>query len=251
MIEVSIKVSGYENIVVDCPICDDEVKLNRASDLQTFKPISGLSVSCRACKTDFWINGDSVNERHEALIFDCYDHLAAKRYMSCILNVCQAYEMFFSLYLRVNLLYRPYATDYRKGCASTDKLNALVRELARETGDLSFARMRNIYLRLMVRSEQPSSLDEVKVHIKDLRECQCPKDKELTVGRDKRISKLLLRVKRSKINGLRNDVVHKDGYRPKRSEAEHALSEARSVLLPLTSLLDLHDDVNWYFGREW
>lgn len=251
MIEVSIRVSGYENIVVDCPICNDEVKLNRASDLQTFKPIPGLSVSCYACKSEFWINGDSVNERHEALIFDCHDHLAAKRYMNCILNVCQAYEMFFSLYLRVNLLYRPFAADYRKGCASIDKLNALFQELASETGDLSFARMRDIYLRLMVRSEQPSSLDEAKAHIESLRECRCPKDEELTVGRDKKISELLLRVKRTKINGLRNDVVHKNGYRPKRGEAEHALSEARSVLFPLTSLLDLHDDVNWYFGREW
>ena len=249
MIGVSIRVSGYENIVVDCPICDDEVKLNRASDLQTFKPISGLSVSCHECKAEFWINGDTVNERHEALIYDCYDHLAAKRYMNCILNVCQAYEMFFSLYLRVNLLYRPFAKDYRKGYASLDKLNTLVQELASETRDLSFVRMRDIYLRLMVGAEKPTSLEEAEVQIRCLQACRCPKDEELMVGRDTKLSKLLLQVKRTKINGVRNDVVHKNGYRPKRDEAEHALSEARSVLFPLTSLLDLHDDVNWYYER--
>ena len=250
MIAVSIRVSGYENIVVDCPMCNDEVRFNRASDLQTFAPVAGANVSCYKCGGEFWINGDSINERHEALLFDCHEHLLAKRYMNCILNVCQAYEMFFSLYLRVNLLYRPFANDHHKGRASTDVLNARFRELARETEKLSFERMRNIFLALLVRADRPASLEEAKGHIDSLRAHSCPKDNDLTAGRDKKTLKLLLRVKRTKISEMRNDVVHKNGYRPDRSEAEGALKEARSVLFPLTSLLDLHDDVNWYLGRE-
>ena len=250
MTAVSIKVSGYENIVVDCPICSDEIRFNRASDLQTFEPIAGANVSCYQCGGEFWINGDSISERHEALLFECHDHLFAKLYMNCILNMCQAYEMFFSLHLRVNLLYRPFAIDHHEGHASTDMLNARFRELASETEKFSFARMRNIFLALLVREDRPASLEEAKAHIDNLRAHSCPRDDDLTVGRDRKVSELLLRVKRTKINGLRNDVVHKNGYRPDRSEAERALKEARSVLFPLTSLLDLRDDVNWYVGRE-
>lgn len=250
MITVSIKRSGYENIVIDCPMCNDEIIFNRASDLQTFEPIAGANISCYKCDGEFWINGDSINERHEALLFDCHDHLFAKRYMNCILNVCQAYEMFFSLYLRVNLLYRPFVNDHHKGGASTNALNARFRELARETKRFSFVEMRDTFLALLVRADGPVSLEEAKAHIDCLRTHRCPKDDDLKGGRDKRISELLLRVKRTQINEMRNDVVHKNGYRPGRSEAETALKEARSVLFPLTFLLDLHDDVNWYLGRE-
>ena len=157
MITVSIKASGYENVVVDCPVCNDEITFNRASDLQTFAPIAGANVSCFKCRAKFWINGDTINERHEALLYDCHDHLVTKRYMNCILNVCQAYEMFFSLYLRVNLLYRPFATDRHNGRASTDLLNARFRELASETKKFSFVRMRNIFLALSVGSGGPAS----------------------------------------------------------------------------------------------
>ena len=98
MIAESTKVSEYENIVVDmsCPMCNDEISFNRASDLQTFEPVAGANVSCYRCSGEFWINGDSINERHNALLFDCNEHLFAKRYMNCILNVSQAYEMFLA-----------------------------------------------------------------------------------------------------------------------------------------------------------
>lgn len=250
MVSAQIKSSGYENVVVDCPLCNDELVFNRATDLATFEPISGIDVLCYECGKGFWINGDSVNERHEAVIFDCHDLLRTKRYMNCILNVCQAYEMFFSLYLRVNLLYRPFATDYHMGRASTEKLNIRFRELAEETEKIAFAKMRDIFLALFVRGHRPTSLEEAKAHIDSLRTHSCPKDDDLTVEGDKKMSELLLRMKRTKINRMRNNVVHKNGYRPDRSEAELALKEARSVLFPLTSLLDLRDDVNWYCGRE-
>lgn len=77
-------------------MCNDEISFNRASDLQTFEPVGGANVSCYRCSGEFWINGDSINERHNALLFDCNEHLFAKRYMNCILNVSQAYEMFFA-----------------------------------------------------------------------------------------------------------------------------------------------------------
>ena len=244
----AIKSSGYENIVVECPLCNHEEILNRATDLCTFEPISGTNVSCQECRKEFWINSDSVNERHEAIIFDCHDLLRAKRYMNCILNVCQAYEMFFSLYLRVNLLYIPFGKDVRQKKNAIDQLNELHKALSRETQKFGFARMREVTLRLAVEPNRPSGLDESGGYINALSKYSLPKNSEIESLPDNRITELLMRIKQTRINELRNDVVHKRAYRPRRVEAEDAVMEARAILFPLTYKLDLHDDVNWYFS---
>jgi len=57
-------------------------------------------------------------------------------------------------------------------------------------------------------------------------------------------------LKETGISALRNKVVHKSGYRPTRDEAEQAHEEAQSILFPLTWLLDLHDEINWYMMRQ-
>ena len=92
---------SYENFVADCPLCGHECIFNRASDLHTFEPIGGLNVTCLngLCAKTFRLVSDSVNERHEMLIYDCYELLERKHYMNCILSLAQAYEVFFSLFL--------------------------------------------------------------------------------------------------------------------------------------------------------
>jgi hypothetical protein len=76
---------------------------NRASDLRTFEPICGRDVACENtdCGKLFRIVSDSINGPHEMLIFDCYELVGRKHYMSCILSLTQAYEIFFNLFLRV------------------------------------------------------------------------------------------------------------------------------------------------------
>ena len=64
------------------------------------------------CGKLFRLISDSVNERHEQLLFDCYELLERKHYMNCIISVTQSYEMFFGLYLRVAFLYRPFSSDH-------------------------------------------------------------------------------------------------------------------------------------------
>ncbi len=61
------------------------------------------------CSKPFHISGDLVSAAYEMLIFDCYDLKEEKKYGYCIRNLAQAWESFFSLYLRVSLLYRPFA----------------------------------------------------------------------------------------------------------------------------------------------
>src|SRR5260221_158441 len=98
--------SSYENFVAQCPCCGKDCIFNRASDLHTLEPIAGLDVSCQSddCRKPFRSVGDSVNSAHEMLILDCYELIEAKHYMAVILSLTQAYEVFFSLFFRVELL---------------------------------------------------------------------------------------------------------------------------------------------------
>ena len=107
------KRTSYENFAAECPWCRRENIFNRASDLKTFEPIAGRDVSClsAACGKPFRILGDSVNSPHEMLIFDCYELLDRKHYMNAVLSLAQAYETFFSLFFRVELLYKPLGAD--------------------------------------------------------------------------------------------------------------------------------------------
>ena len=247
----SPKYAGYENMIVDCPLCDCELVFNRASDLCTFTPISGTNVSCFECEESFWLNGDSADERHETILFDCYDLLKSKRYMNCILNVCQAYEMFFGLYLRVELIYKPFFHSSDEETASLDRLNDLYRRLEKTTEKYAFQDMRDLFLERVTDSVSPGNLDEAEgIIISICKRKKVPRDHKIESVRDTKLSELLIIVEKTEINVLRNKVVHKSGYRPTRDEAEQAHEEAESILFPLTWLLDLHDEINWYRMRK-
>ncbi len=244
MLTARIKDSGYENVIVDCPGCQHELVFNRASDLGTLKPISGKAVSCEQCNRQFWLNGDHISERHETLLFDCHDLLGRKRYMHCVINICQAYEMFFSLYLRVNLLYKPFALQYREIRNSIAILSQLSILLEKRTEKFTFNCWKAIFLRHMITSAAPKSLDDAREVIKSIDRPTLVKDKEITSSFQGALGMHLQTVKNTKVNNLRNKVVHKSGYRPTSETAEKMLQEARSILFPLTHILDLHDDIN-------
>jgi len=73
-----------------------------------------------------------------------------------------------------------------------------------------------------------------------------PKDASIDGVGDAKVVPLLKALKATAIHTLRNRVVHKQAYRPTRAEVEAALDEARSIVFPLTSHLQLHDEINWY-----
>ena len=100
---------SYENFVAVCPICDFRNIFSRVSDLKEREPIAFKQVACEDCGKPFNINNDSINAAYEMLVYDCYDLMEEKHYSYCILNLAQAYEVFFSHYLRVELLYKPFS----------------------------------------------------------------------------------------------------------------------------------------------
>lgn len=238
--------TSYEHFIADCPWCGGENIFNRASDLHTFEPIAGLDVSCERadCGKSFRIIGDSVNGPHEMLIFDCYELLERKHYMNGLLSLAQAYEVFFGLFFRVELLYKPFGADPDRDVAELNKLSEALQEKIK---DHTFSRMRSLFLQHMTSRPELKNLNEAAAVIAAIPDRPGdPGDAALDGLGDAKLARLLKALKATTIHTLRNRVVHKQAYRPTREEVTAALKETRSVLLPLTNHLDLHDEVNWY-----
>jgi hypothetical protein len=243
------KYASYENFVAECPWCCKEIIFNRASDLRTFEPIGGRDVLCLStdCRQPFRIVGDVINSPHEMLIFDCYELVERKHYMNCILSLAQAYEVFFSLFFRVELLYKPFGAAPRQKLAD---LNRLSDKLYGKIKKYAFTDMRALFLEYMVAGRSPKNLNEAAEVVAAFPDCpREPKDAAIKRLGDAKLVPLLKAVKATSIHTLRNRVVHNQAYRPTREEVEEAIKETRSVLFPLTSHLQLYDEINWYMRK--
>lgn len=248
----------YENVIVRCPSCGRENIFNRASDLKgVAEPIVYAEVSCLfpACAESFYLTGDVCNPAYEMLIFDCYELLERKHYSYCILNLAQAFEVFFSQYLRVELLYKPFGSDLQRNRADIADLNRLMQLLYKRVKCFAFVGMRYLFFHQVLQPTRPSSLREAEGVINTLtlprkRKPVLPSDDAITgatIFSNKQVPEILLRLKRCNVPELRNNVVHKSAYRPTLDEVNDALKETREILFPLGQLLDVRiDDVNRY-----
>jgi hypothetical protein len=241
------KDSTYENFTARCPLCGFRNIFNRGSDLKETDPIGFREVVCLndQCKQKFNINGDLVSSAFRMLVFDCYPLKEEKKYSYCILNLAQAHEVFFSLYLRVEFLFRPFSRDLDQ---DLNELNILSLKLYEKIKTYTYAPLRNIFVNSVLLTRKLSSLDEVLQFINDLEKlAKPPSDVDIANLPDPRLSQLLQMLKQSNINELRNRVVHKNAYRPSLDEVEAAIEETRSILFPLARYLDIdYDDINWY-----
>jgi hypothetical protein len=245
----------YENIIVCCPSCGRENIFNRASDLKDFHPIAYLEVSCLFgdCARPFYLNGDVIDSAYEMLIYDCYELLERKHYCYCILNLAQAFEAFFSQYLRVELLYKSFASDLKTNEGDIKKLNDLMKSLHEKTEKLAFHDMQNLFFYQVLHPPHPASLREAEGIINTLSSKRNPglgsddRIRNATIFSSKWVPELLVRLWSCDVSELRNRVVHKSAYRPTLEEVNNALKETREILLPLGQLLDVRvDDVNRY-----
>ena len=232
--------TNYENFIAECPHCGHENIFNRISDLKTTEPIDCRQVFCmnRSCKRLFKINGDSVNERYEYLLYDCHELLKIKRYMYCILNVCQAYEAFFTVAIQKKLLWDPRAQGvFSHDCKNElEIINKLSRILYESMEKFTFKPLANIFFDLCLNPQTFTSKQAVEKYIQCL-ECAAkknPKDDEIKSYPNRKVSEVLLRLKEIDINELRNRVVHKEGYRPSREEVEKSFKEAQEIIFDLS-----------------
>lgn len=248
--------TSYENFVAECPSCGVESIFNRASDLGSFEPIVGRDVSClsAACGKPFRIVGDSINNPHEMVIYDCYELIERKHYMNCILSLAQAYEMFFSLFFRVELLFKPFAAarnydlDARLAVLDDeDMVNRLDKMLQNTIKKYTFGPMRALFLQHILNARSPENLVDLENMIAALAAPpKCVKRADIESLGNTKLVPLLVALKDTNINRLRNCIVHKQAYRPTGDEAKLALKETENILFSLQGCFQLHDDINCY-----
>ena len=240
---------NYENFIAYCPYCDYRNIFNRREDLSDCNPVASQEVSCfnQECQRIFLIGGDLGDSAYGYLLYDCHGLLQEKRYMYCILNITQAYEVFFSTYLRVELLYRPYAKNHFSEPDSLEILNRLSQKLYQSVSDYTFANLRRIFIRRILYGTPLDSLHESEEEIKHLRTYK----KTVSNSNIQRHTKepltiLLQELNRCRIAELRNKVIHQHAYRPSSEDVKVFFDEACHLILSLEEKLDINDDLNWY-----
>jgi hypothetical protein len=101
---------------------------------------------------------------------------------------------------------------------------------------LPYQKLRNVFLNVTAQGTSPTTADSASAIIQSIPGmCSDPPDLTLDTCQDNNIRALQHRVKSSTIASLRNQVVHKQGYRPCLQEVEDALNQTREIIFALDS----------------
>lgn len=236
MSAVAIKQSNYENIIAECPKCFNVNTFNRKSDLGTTDPIDHKEMNCLECKAPFNINGGLICENYKYMILDGNDLLSEKRYMYCVLNACQAFEMFFYAGIKTRLLHQPF----ENGCITKDEYNRLSEKLYTTFSSYPFNKLRSIFLDIYVYDRSFSSYKEIEAYISNLNSVMMLKLVCITSSSiNPSIQLYLDLLHKTIVHEIRNKTLHKYGYRPSLEDATSSLIEARKIIFNLKSLLEI------------
>jgi hypothetical protein len=230
---------NYENFIAECPYCKKENIFNRASDLETFEPIAFKEVICFECKSKFNINMDLINEKHEYLIFDCYELLKLKRYIYCIINLCQACEAFFLKGIETKLLLEPWKEKVFE--RHFNVFNSLSAKLNEKIKNYCYSKLLNIFFDLYINNKSFHSQEKIEEYINKV-DCfaeRAPSDEDIKKYPNTEIVELFLNCKKLEINKTRNDVVHKYAFRPGVDIVKKQLEEVRAVVFGLQTKLHI------------
>jgi len=241
----------YENFAVRCPACKRWSIFNRASDIGNYELVTNVTLNClhADCHKQFVAGHDWINPPWQMMILDCEDLKTEKHYSYCILNLAQAFEMFFALYLRVQFLYKPYASETPEGLDGFNKCSGLLFDKTRK---YAYIKMRNIFINTILSAPKYTTLAESEAAIADLSTItNNPLDENIRNCPNSALSDLLFRLMKCNVSDLRNDVVHKMGYRPTLDEVESAIDESASILHALNRHLEQpSDDMQFYNAVE-
>ncbi|GAF78174.1 unnamed protein product [marine sediment metagenome] len=229
---------NYENFIARCPICDHRNIFNRCSDLKTFKPIDFKKVECFNCHKSFGINGDDISPPYEYVYRECHKLIIEKHYINCIINLSQSIEMFLAYCIYDRLLWELF----RKGIInSTDDVNLLIGGIDHKIKNYSFSSLRNIFFDIYLNRKSFNSKSDALAYIKNfhLLSKKLPSDNDICIYPDKNLITLFMNLKKTKINELRNKVIHKYGYRPSFQEVENVMEETERILFDLKKELKI------------
>jgi hypothetical protein len=229
-----------ENFAARCPACTAWVTFNRASDLDGQDKISFRKVTCPECHHQFAINGDNASPTYAVLLHDVFDLMQQQEYARAILNIAQSYEAFFLHSLRELLALKLLIKDRRTN--ELDAVNRTLREIHVTTEGWAYRRMRNAFISLALNGK-PSTTVEAQAFVQRLPALKDdPTDRMITAHHDGTLATLLLRLKQSRIDEVRNDVAHKHAHRPTAAQAAELFDEARDLIGALAVHLDVHYD---------
>ena len=242
----------YETVTAWCDHCGSPCIFNRIDDIGEPGPYMGRYVTCSECREQFWIYGDIINPAYELFIFGADEPFRAKRYMLCVTTLAQAWEMFFATSIFSNYLYRPF---FANGGAwgAPEQVNWLSLQLDDAIRNHTFFPLRNVLMNTAVRSVHPQTLDESEMAIPRIEDENFGQDvanARIAAFPDPQVRDVLLRLQDLTIGELRNKVVHKDAYRPRRSEVENCRTEEIELLYDVKHSLDIRTFEEWQAGSE-
>jgi hypothetical protein len=224
-----IESKDYETITARCDECGSLCTFNRVDDIGDPGPYSGRYVSCIECGRPFWVFGDTIDPAYELLLFDAEEHIRAKHYMLCVTSLAQAWEMFFATFVYSNYLYRPFHRTARYP-GKLERFDYLAELLGDAIQKFTFDPLRNVLVNTVVEGVSPRTLDESEVAIARMKGDnfgQRPAKERVDAFPDPSVRTVLLQLQGLRIGELRNQVVHKDAYRPLRVEVEECSDEIR------------------------
>jgi len=219
---------NYETVSAACDQCGELNIFSRIDELFDDMPISGKFVSCTACGVQFWLTGDRVSSSYQFLMDDAQAHFGMKRYMPAIASIAQAWEIFFAICASSTFVYRPFFS------ASADErdiadLTELHRRVRLATEKFTWFPMRNLVINMLIQDRRPTTIGEAMTVIGQLH--SFGNEPSLASQQGSPDARLLAQgLSDLTIGKLRNNVVHKHAYRPRRSEVEPCL-EAEVCLL--------------------
>lgn len=201
-----IKNAGYENIVVDCPLCEFENTYNRISDLKTIRAIprmDGIVCENEKCKAEFSIIGDHVKfAKFCWFIDDLPIFKKNKQYGQYILNLCQGLECFFGEAI-IN-------KKFDRNPAYRD-----------EYGHLMFIEYQRDKKMFMKNCFRKMAFNDLRTFFLDIYKTELSKPtSRIKEMKENRLNESVIIVRKTDINQTRNKVIHKEAYRPNLDEIE-------------------------------
>ncbi|MCL6094056.1 MAG: hypothetical protein M1340_09590 [Actinobacteria bacterium] len=221
-----IKESGYENIHVTCPCCQQRNIVNRATDLDTAMPVSGMDLICEYCHEEFWISGDRASMAKYKWFLEELSFLKInKKYSLYILTLCQTLEIFFFEAI-VNKKFdkNTYFRD-ESGSLKLEEYNAGRKDYVKKIQGHSFCKMRAAFF------------SEFKEEINSYM------PRGIALKEDKRKECFDI-IRTTNINVIRNKVPHKFAYLPSRADIE-AFDDLIDAVVWVGMYLDIKDSIHY------
>ncbi|MGI9050271.1 MAG: hypothetical protein ACR2GU_13020 [Rubrobacteraceae bacterium] len=205
-----IQNAGYETVTAECDRCGALCIFNRLDDIGELERIDGRYVTCFECNKRFRIYNDTINPAYELFIFEAYKYFTSKRYMSCVVNLTQAWESFFSMFAASNFIYRPFFENsgFDRDPAWLNRQHA---QLYKAIGNYTFAPLRNLLINTLVKQLHPATLQESEEAIRKIKTERLGENSKKSIVEefpDAEVRDILDRLQRLRVGELRNKVIH-------------------------------------------